>query len=506
MRWLYRTLFLLFLLLMTAQPQTARADEEAQAQLDQLVAPVALYPDDLLGQILMASTYPLEVVEAERWRTGNPGLSDGALAAAIEEKDWDPSVKSLTQVPSVLAMMDDNLEWTEKLGEAFIADQGSVMDAVQRLRGRAEEAGRLQSGPQLSVSQDDGIIDIAPAQPDMVYIPYYNPAVVFAPWPYPAYAPYYFRPPFYSQNYGTTFYIFGPPIIVIDWVWHLNRCDWHHHRIRIDDHTWRRLNHDEPPRMSGVWTHDPVHRHEVPYTNPTVRARFHPVSTETRRENRGYIAPAQLSPQMRPLSTQPRTFSGSAWQDQLGGHAPRDDLQNKKQEHRNRFEQPSVAAPQAPVAPAVESPTAPTATEPAPETPHERHGFNRNDATDNADNGHNRHHGGWSNPVMPPRQESQPQAVETAPPVEAVQPDMSTTQPAETRTAPLFESFGPGREVRRAHEQGGGHASHGNSLPHGAVPMPAVHAPVAPTVTAPAPVTHGQMPDKKFGRANNGER
>jgi hypothetical protein len=141
---------------------TRRADIGAAvlytaAELDQLLAPVALYPDQLLGQILMASTYPLEVVEAARWveDPNNARLKGDQLAAALQGKDWDPSVKSLAPFPQILRMMDDRLDWMQKLGDAFLAQQNEVMDSVQRLRRQAEEAGTLQSSPQQTVTTQD---------------------------------------------------------------------------------------------------------------------------------------------------------------------------------------------------------------------------------------------------------------------------------------------------------------------------------------------------------------
>jgi Protein of unknown function (DUF3300) len=141
----------------TSAPPAQAAPLYTTAQLDQLLAPVALHPDQLLGQILMASTYPLEVVEAARWveDPNNARLKGDQLAAALQDKDWDPSVKSLAPFPQILRMMDDRLDWMQKLGDAFLAQQDEVMDSVQRLRRQAEEAGTLQSSPQQTVTTQD---------------------------------------------------------------------------------------------------------------------------------------------------------------------------------------------------------------------------------------------------------------------------------------------------------------------------------------------------------------
>jgi hypothetical protein len=170
-------------------------------QLDALVAPVALYPDNLLSQVLMASTFPLQVVRAERWLDDNKKLSGDQLEAAVDKQDWDDSVKSLVATPSVLAMMSEKIDWTQKLGDAVIAQQPDVMDAVQRLRVKAQANNKLQSTKEQTVtvtqSQGKQVIAIAPTDPDTVYVPYYDPAVVYGQWPYPAYPPYYWPPPGY---------------------------------------------------------------------------------------------------------------------------------------------------------------------------------------------------------------------------------------------------------------------------------------------------------------------
>ena len=173
-------------------------------QLDQLVAPIALYPDSLVAQVLMASTYPLEVVEAARWVKANPGLKDKALEAALQKQSWDPSVKSLAAFPQTLDMMNDKLDWTTQLGNAFLAQQSDVMNAVQVLRKRAKDAGNLDSNKQQTVKVEDTssgtqsqTIIIEPASPQVVYVPTYNPTIVYGAWPYPAYPPFYWYPPGY---------------------------------------------------------------------------------------------------------------------------------------------------------------------------------------------------------------------------------------------------------------------------------------------------------------------
>ena len=183
-----------------AQPQLLKPEE-----LDQVVAPIALYPDNLLAQVLMASAYPIDIVQAERWLQSHKNLKGDQLKAAIAKEDWDDSVKSLMATPEVLAMMSEKLDWTEKLGDAVVAQQPDVMDAIQRLRAKAQANDKLQTTKQQTVTvkevQGKQVIAIAPTDPDTVYVPYYDPALVYGSWPYPDYPPYYWPPPPYI-GYG----------------------------------------------------------------------------------------------------------------------------------------------------------------------------------------------------------------------------------------------------------------------------------------------------------------
>src|SRR5262249_40133727 len=157
--------------------------------LDSLVAPIALYPDPLLSQTLVASTYPLEIVQLYQWMKKNPNLKDQALADAVKQQPWDPSVQAMVAFPDVVQRMADNLEWTTDMGNAFLAQQGDVMDAVQRMRGKAEKKGTLKTTPQQKVAtqQDAGkdVIVIEQASPDVVYVPSYDPTVVYGAPAYP---------------------------------------------------------------------------------------------------------------------------------------------------------------------------------------------------------------------------------------------------------------------------------------------------------------------------------
>ena len=179
--------------LVTGQPASTFNVE----QLDALLAPIALYPDPLLTQMLMASVYPVEIVQAARWLEdpANKNLTGDALAKALESQNWDPSVKSLVAFPQVLQMMNEQLDWTQQLGYAFASQQTDVMASIQRLRRQAQAAGTLGSTPQQTVSAQGETIVIEPVNPQIVYVPSYNPTVVYGSWPYPAYPPVYWPPP-----------------------------------------------------------------------------------------------------------------------------------------------------------------------------------------------------------------------------------------------------------------------------------------------------------------------
>jgi hypothetical protein len=205
----------------------------AADQLDQLVAPIALYPDALVAQILAASTYPTQVVEADRWVQAQGQAPADQIAAGANSQPWDPSVKALAAFPSVLSQMDRNMQWTTDLGNAYYNQPQDVMDAVQRMRQRAQQAGTLQSTPQQTVSEDDGDIDIAPANPEVVYVPVYNPWVMYGP-PVVAFPGYYYYPPpgvFVGVGFGFRIgFGFGVPIhpwAPWGWGWHNWGCGWH---------------------------------------------------------------------------------------------------------------------------------------------------------------------------------------------------------------------------------------------------------------------------------------
>src|SRR3954468_2812605 len=170
----------------TAADKPASGKTFSQKDLDELMAPIALYPDALLAQVLMASTYPLEVVEAARWQKANPTVKDKALEDALQKQSWDPAVKSLTAVPQVLTMMNEKLDWTTKLGDAFLAQQEDILKTTQSLRKKADEAGNLKTTGEMTVKKETEnsvqVIKIESPKPDVVYVPTYNPATVYGSW------------------------------------------------------------------------------------------------------------------------------------------------------------------------------------------------------------------------------------------------------------------------------------------------------------------------------------
>jgi len=248
-------------------------------QLDALVAPIALYPDTLIAVVLMASTYPLEVVEAARWAAAHKGLSSAQLKAEVMKQSWDESVKSLTATPSVLQMMSDKLEWTQKLGDAVLAQQPDVMDAIQRLRQRAQANKKLSSNKHQTVTtrRQAGreVIDIEPAEPDLLYVPYYDPSVVYGPWPDADYPPYYFGAPDYlGADLLAAGLAFGGAYALGNWVGGGYRwgggCNWGAGAIYAN----RAVNINNANLRN--WIHNPVHRQGVRYNNPAVAQRFAP--------------------------------------------------------------------------------------------------------------------------------------------------------------------------------------------------------------------------------------
>ena len=289
------TFFLVFL--MAAPPWVlAQSAEEPKAfkqeELDQILAPIALYPDDLLSQVLMASTYPLEVVQAERWVKQNKSLKGDALADALEKQDWDPSVKSLVNFPDVLTMMSEKLDWTQKLGDAFLEQQKEVMDTIQKLRQKADEAGNLKttSEQKVIVEKETKTIVIEPANPQTVYVPTYNPTVVYGAWWYPAYPPYYYYPPGYVA--GAAFSFAAGVAVGAAWGYAWGGCNWHGGDVDIDIDRNTNINNNIDRSKykdkagtgtgqggKGKWEHNPEHRKGASYRDQGTAQKFNKAST-----------------------------------------------------------------------------------------------------------------------------------------------------------------------------------------------------------------------------------
>jgi len=260
---------------MAQQPATAPTQPLLKpAELDQLLAPIALHPDPLLSEVLIASTYPLEIVQADRWAKSNRALKGDALTAALGKQSWDDSVKSLVQVPDVLSMMSEQLDWTQKLGDAVLAQQADVMDAVQRLRARARANGKLESTKEQTVTvkteDQKQYVVIAPTSPSEIYVPYYEPAVVYGDWPYPDYAPYYFPPPpgYLAGGVLATGVAFAAGVAVRHAFW--GNCDWGRGNINVVANRSVDIANINRAR----WEHNADHRQGVRYNNADVRQKF----------------------------------------------------------------------------------------------------------------------------------------------------------------------------------------------------------------------------------------
>jgi hypothetical protein len=248
------------------------AEPFKREEIEQLVAPIALYPDPLIAQILMASTYPLEIVSAARWSKANPSVKDKALEDAMQKESWDPSVKSLTAFPSVLTMLNEKLDMTQKLGDAFLGQQKEVMAAIQGLRVKAEKAGNLKSSKEQTVTtaQEAGttVIKIEPADPQVVYVPTYNPTTVYGPWPYPTYPPYYYYPPGYVP--GAALFTFAVGVAVGSALW--GNCNWGGGNVNINHNTYNNFN--KTNIKNGDWNHSPEHRKGTQYRDSASQQKF----------------------------------------------------------------------------------------------------------------------------------------------------------------------------------------------------------------------------------------
>jgi hypothetical protein len=243
-----------------------------QAELDQMLAPVALYPDELLSQVLMAATYPLEVVEATRFARAHPELKGQDAVRAAKDRPWDPSVKAMLAFPQILDRMDQDLDWTRRLGDAFLAQQEQVMDTVQALRKRADEAGNLKETEHVRVVREERTIIVRNRYPDVVYVPYYDPTLIYGSWWWPDYQPVRWSPWTGYRYYSGYSGFFWGPSIVVGHGFFFSHYDWRDRYVRIVEVPPFYYRHPPPPRYR--WEHEYRHRKGVPYRHQRVYDRY----------------------------------------------------------------------------------------------------------------------------------------------------------------------------------------------------------------------------------------
>ena len=255
-----------------------------EAELDQMMAPIALYPDSLLAQILMAATYPADVAEAVKWSKDNPGKEGDPAVEAVQDKSWDPSVMSLVAFPQVLTMMGEQPDWVQNVGDAFLADSEGVMDTVQKLRSKAKEEGNLETTEQQKViveqpSSSETVVIIEPADPQVVYVPSYNPTIIYGPWWWPHYTPWYYQPIGYGFGSAVVRGIgFGIGVGITNSLW--GGCSWGRGRgdIDINVNKYNNINVNRNKldinKKTTNWNHNSNNRRGVPYRDEKSRKQF----------------------------------------------------------------------------------------------------------------------------------------------------------------------------------------------------------------------------------------
>jgi hypothetical protein len=272
-------------------------------QLDSLVAPIALYPDPLLAQVLAASTYPIEIVEMQQWLTKNSGLKDKALTDAVEQQPWDASVQALVGMPDVVKRLSDDIQWTTNLGNAFLAQQSDVMAAVQRMRSKAKSNGNLESTPQQVVQtksvENQQVIVIEQASPQVVYVPSYNPTVVYGPPVYP-YPPVYYPPPPPPGSLAISFGIGMAMGAMMSGGWGYN-CGWGHSNTVVINNNNTYINNQNVRtgnrNVNNNWQHNGAHRGGTPYPNASTANRYGGTTRGASTANRQAGAQQQIARQ-----------------------------------------------------------------------------------------------------------------------------------------------------------------------------------------------------------------
>ena len=247
--------------------QAQASDNLTQAELDQMLAPVALYPDTVLTHVLIAATYPLEVVQAARWVETNPNINGEDAVRAVESQDWDPSVKALVAFPQLLQRLSDDLDWTQQLGEAFLADESAVLASIQQLREKAYSSGNLQDNEQIVVQRERQVIVIEPARQEVVYVPVYDTRIVYGDWWWPS------HPPVYWHTAGVHFrhnpFHWGISVRVRPW-FYFGIFDWHQRHVVVHQHYYHKPPRYYPKRHKHYvdarrWHHNTEHRRGVHY-------------------------------------------------------------------------------------------------------------------------------------------------------------------------------------------------------------------------------------------------
>lgn len=266
---------------------TSQQPSLSAGEVDHLLSPVALYPDALLANVLIGSTYPLEVVIAARFVQGNKSLSGAKLTETVAHQGWDDSVNALVHAPAVLAIMSKQIDWTNKLGETFLLRQQDIFDSVQRLRKQAMEAGKLQSAAQQTVTVENGTIYIEPAEATTMYVPYYDLNDAYGLWLYDDYPPYYWPPP---PGYSVLKGFFAVAIIAGIWNGSINYPS---HHLTINN----RVEHFSRRGAAGgeVWRHNPSHRLGMNYSRPELQGKFGAASSAgegVRSDFRGHSQPS----------------------------------------------------------------------------------------------------------------------------------------------------------------------------------------------------------------------
>ncbi|WOT06078.1 DUF3300 domain-containing protein [Shewanella youngdeokensis] len=277
--------WLLVALLQLATPIHAYAEDVSSAQqtqlnegeLAQILAPIALYPDSLLTHILIAATYPLEVVEAQRWQQKNQQLSTENQVKTAETMQWDPSVTALVAFPTVLQKLSDDLKWTQALGDAFLQNEAQVLDSIQALRAQADNANSLDDLQNMQVTKVNNQIVIESVKKEVVYVPYYDPRVVYGTWHWTHYPPVYWAvyPGYVTPGHGHFYWHTG---VHISFNYFFSAFHWHNHHVVVIHHkkSHHYRHHARITTSHGAkrWSHKPQHRRGVAYSNNSLRHKY----------------------------------------------------------------------------------------------------------------------------------------------------------------------------------------------------------------------------------------